>query len=164
MSVPEITQRPSARRPWLAAITEPASVMEALKWGALIGAAYFLVSLLINVLFNLVVNTGNLTIIAIPACIDIFALVFALYGAGFRAGAERNHIAPGVVSAAIMLIVFQALNSIYGAIVRIQPTTQKTSASNIVYLFVVIMVCLVIGYMGAFYGVKNNAKRLAASK
>lgn len=169
MSVPEVSQLPSPRRPWAAALAEPASVFTALKWGALIGAAYFLVTLLINVLFNLVLDTGNLILVAIPGCIDIFALVFGLYSAGFRVAALRNHVTPGIVSAAIMLIVAKLLSLIYIPSLATGATKATTTPTGdtviqIVSLVLYIVVCLAIGWMGAFYGVKNNAKRLALGK
>jgi hypothetical protein len=170
MSAYEPLPENPARRPWLSVLIEPASLLSALKWGALIGVAYYIVSLIVIVIENALLQgnanpAANLAF-AVPLCVGVFAIIFALYSAGYLAGGERLHVAPGVLSALVMIIVASLLGKIYTPGVA-QTSTVKQPASSpvaqiagfIVYLAIVIG----IGYLGGFYGVKNKLKARAKS-
>lgn len=160
-----------ARRPWLTVLADPANLLSALKWGAIVGVAYYLVSLLVIVIENALAQgsanpAANLAF-AVPLCVGVFAIIFGLYSAGYLAGRERLHVAPGVVSALVMVIVASILAKIYTPGVA-QASTVKQPASAlgaqiagfIVYLAIVIG----MGYLGGFYGVKNKLKAQAKSE
>ena len=164
------------KRPWLMALTEPASLLSALKWGAITGVAYYIVGLLMNAATNAILgvndNLSQNLLAAVPLCIGIFALIFGLYTAGNRAGIERMQIAPGVLSAIFFSIISTVLSKIYSTPVQSITTTKSStaiSASNfveqIIVFVLVVGIAIGIGYMGAFYGIKNklkaNAKKIA---
>lgn len=160
----------SPRRPWLVALAEPASLISALKWGAGIGVAYYVLSLLLNLATNAIVgvnpNLSQNLLAAVPSCLGIFALVFALYSAGNRAAVERMHIAPGLLGAVVMYLVSFALSKLYSPAVQAVTSKTTTPASNLIlqivsFLLFVGVVVVGIGYVGAFYGLKNKLKAMA---
>ncbi|MBA3825092.1 MAG: hypothetical protein H0X24_14500 [Ktedonobacterales bacterium] len=155
-----------ARRPWSVALSEPESWISIAKWGAITGVGYFAFANLMNMLVNVLTGgQGNLTenlVFAIPACGGIFALVFALYTSGYLAAKERTHVAPGVLSTVFMLALAQVLGRIFTVQVQgAKPATTSTLGTAIVSLILALAFGLGIGYMGAFYGVKNKLKAVA---
>jgi hypothetical protein len=153
-----------SRRPWMEALTEPASLISALKWGAITGVAYYIVSLLVVfVELALLQGTGNPAanlVFALPQCVGIFALGFGLYAAGYQAGSERMHVAPGVLASVIMALLSSVLSRIYTP--GLSGTAPKQPASNIGVMIVAFALDLAFvigfGYMGGFYGIKNKLK------
>jgi hypothetical protein len=159
-----------AHRSWISVLSEPTNLLAALKWGAIVGVAYYVVNLLMLTVLNAILrvndNVGSNPLIALPLCIGIFALAFGLYTAGYQAGIARMHVAPGVLSALIMLGLSNLLSRLYS------PTTQqivtKTSSSSsavgvvgVVSLLFAVGIAAGLGYAGAFYGIKGKLKAQA---
>jgi heme A synthase len=155
-----------SRRSWTTALTESASLTSALKWGAVTGVAYYLVAIAMTGIEVAIVRANPAAAqspaLAIPAFIALFALFFALYSAGYVAGRDRLHVAPGFVSAIIMITLSKLLSLLYTPTL---PSTTNPPASPLgiqIFSFVsALAIFLLIGYMGAFYGVKNKLKQLA---
>lgn len=177
MSALESLPENPARRPWLAAMLEPASLLSAVKWGAIIGVGYYIVSLLV-VFVELALTRGgadpsqNLAF-AVPLCVGIFAIVFALYAAGYQAGTERMHAVPGAMAAVVMVIISEILGRIYTPGVTAAPTHSSghvpaaaTSplAAQIVAFVIYLAAVIGLGYLGGFYGVKNKLKGQAKAQ
>ena len=174
MSAPDPLSGTPTKHQWLTVIAEPTNVLSALKWGAITGVAYYAIGLLMNAATNAILgvndNLSQNLLAAVPSCIGIFALIFGLYTAGNRAGIERMHVAPGVLSAVLMYIISAILGKVYST--PVQSVTTKASAApastfatQIVGFVLVVGIAIGIGYMGAFYGIKNklkaNAKKIA---
>ncbi len=162
-----LPENPS-RRSWRQALTEPASLLSALKWGAITGVGYYIVSLLvIFVELALLQGSGNPATnlaFAVPECVGIFALGFALYGAGYQAGSERVHVAPGVLAALIMALISALLSRLYTPGLGGPAPKQAPVSIGVMIVSLVLDLAFVIGfgYMGGFYGVKNKLKATAA--
>jgi cellobiose-specific phosphotransferase system component IIC len=157
----------SARRPWMAALAESSSLVSSVKWGAIVGVVYYLISVLVVYLTNLALqpqsDVSKNPLPLLPLCLGIFSLVFALYVAGYLPAMERNHVAPGLVGAAVMLIVSRLLSQFF------DPRVTTGAANNggslvvqILSLIITIAIYLLIGYLGAFYGVKRNTNAAKA--
>jgi hypothetical protein len=176
MSALEPLPENPARRPWLAALLEPASLISAVKWGTIMAAAYYVVSLLV-VFIELALTKGgadpaqNLAF-AVPLCVGIFAIVFAVYAAGYQTGSERMHAAPGAAAAVVMYIVADILGFIYtpGTTTPAHtsghvPATPATSIVTEIVAFVLYLAAVIgLGYLGGFYGVKNKLKAQAKAE
>lgn len=171
MSALEPLPENPARRPWLAALLEPASLLSAVKWGAIMAVAYYIVSLLV-LFVELALTRGgadpsqNLAF-AVPLCVGIFAIVFAVYAAGYQAGSERMHAVPGAAAAVVMYIIADILGSIYTpGVTAISahtsghvPATATSSLATQVVAFILYLAAVIgLGYLGGFYGVKNKLK------
>jgi hypothetical protein len=171
-----LTENP-ARRPWLAALREPASLLSAAKWGAIMAVGYYIISLLV-VFVELALTKGgadpsqNLAF-AVPLCVGIFAIVFALYAAGYQAGSERMHAAPGAAAAVVMVIISYILGFIYTPGTTAAPTHSTSHVpaaygpligAEIVAFILYVMAVIGLGYLGGFYGVKNKLKAQAKAK
>jgi hypothetical protein len=154
-----------SRRAWSVALSEPESWISIAKWGTITGVGYFifasLMTMLVNVLTGGSGDTSGSLAIALPYCGSIFVLFFGLYTAGNKAARERIHIAPGVLSTVFMLLVTQILQLIF---TRKFTTTNSSFAVVIVYLLLDLALGLGIGFMGAFYGVKNTLKAAAKAR
>ncbi len=159
----------SSRRAWSVVLRERESWLSIAKWGAITGFGYVIFANLMNALVNLLTGgTGNLTqnlVFALPICGSFFALFFALYTAGNQAARERTHVAPGVLSSVLMLVIAQVVGhffmvSLGGA----QPKTTTTLGTALVSLVLGLALTLGVGYMGAFYGVKNKLKAMAQTR
>lgn len=147
-----------------AALTAPANLLSALKWGAIVGVAYYAVGLGLSLLSNaLAANGSDFTknpVIVLPACLGVALPAVAIYVAGYMPGLERGRISPGILGAAITIIVARVLQAIYypnsGG-----PTPASSLGVQIVALVLVLAIGLGLGYLGAFYGVKTSARQLA---
>ncbi len=155
-----------SRRSWRAALTESPSLVSALKWGVITGVAYYLVAIAMTGIEVAIVR-GNPAAVGSPALaifafVALFAMFFALYSAGSIVGRERLHVAPGVLSAVIMIALSKALSWVYSPVLPGSSTTPASPLGvQIVSLIFALAVVVLIGYMGAFYGVKNKLKLLA---
>lgn len=163
MASPEEGSAPLEERPnFLQQLTEANNLISAFKWGIIAAAAYYVLGILLNLLTNAILNVGadptKNPLVLVPLCLSLFALVFAIYVAGYLPGMERGQVAPGVMSAGIMVLASNLLSRLFN------PAPQSTTASGslvtqIVALLFFIIVALGIGWLGAFYGVKRNARK-----
>jgi hypothetical protein len=150
------------RRPWSVALSEPESWISIAKWGAITGVGFFLFANLMNVLVKALTggssDTSGSLAFALPYCGSIFAFFFGLYTAGYKAAQERTHIAPGMLSTIFLLVLAQILQAIFTH--KITTPSGPLLVSFVSFLLYLGLV-LGIGYMGAFYGVKNKLKAAA---
>ncbi len=145
------------------------SVTSALKWGAAVGAGYYILALLFTLLLNLIESAGGNSatanpLLLVPICLSYFALGFTLFAAGYLAAFEREHIAPGLASVVVMLVVTYVLSLIIALVTHSGGPAQATGTSlgaQIVALLFDVAAAGLIGWTGAFYGVKNKLKRNA---
>ncbi len=141
---------------------ESASVVSALKWGAIVGVAYFVLAYLVALLSNVIVGFGNNPTqnpsLVIPACLGLFVIVFALYVAGYLPAMERGQIGPGLLSTLVMLAISNILGKLINPAGKAIAGGAGSLTVQIVSFIVSVALAVGIGYLGAFYGVKRNAR------
>jgi len=164
MAAQEPLTNPS-RRPWSVALSEPESWISIAKWGAITGVGFFLFASLMNVLVKALTggssDTSGSLAFALPYCGSIFAFFFGLYTAGYKAAQDRLHVAPGVLSTVFLLVLAQVLQALF---TRKIMTPSGPPLVAVISLLLYLGLVLGIGYMGAFYGVKNKLKAAAKAR
>ena len=90
----------------------------AVKWGAIIGVATYLVGLALGFFSQTLNTTGSASItdrpvLLIPICLGIFVLLFAASAAGFYTGRETGIAGMGAIAGIVLFVVTNLLGLIY---------------------------------------------------
>ena len=164
MSLPEKEASPNSSGSVMRHLFDTPNIISGVKWGALVGVAYYAIGLVISLLSVAAASNGGNDatknpLLILPACLALFTVVFALYVAGYLPAMERGQIAPGLWGALAMIIVANLLQRIFtvGAIAA----STGQAGIQIVSLLIDVVLVLLIGWLGAFYGVKRNARTAA---
>ena len=160
-----MSSEPTATHTWIDQIKNKDNLTSAAKWGVMVAGAYLLVTLGLTVLSNLLYNGQNVTqnpIEIVPLCLGFFALAFAIYGAAFLSSSERGNITTGLLGSIIMLVLISIINQIFGH------TTASANnggvGSALLGIVLDLALALLIGWTGAFYGVKGRTKATPKAK
>lgn len=93
-------------------------MLAALKWGAIVGVAAYVVGIALVFFNQALTATGSTSItenpiLLVPVCLGIFVLLFAASAAGFYAGRETGIAGLGAVAGIIFFVVSDLLGLIY---------------------------------------------------
>lgn len=94
-------------------------MISAVKWGAIVGvAAYLLLGLGLTALGTVAFGGGTASVDANPAklalaCTDIFLLLFAFSAAGYLTGRETLVAGRGAIAGMVAFVVYAALLAVY---------------------------------------------------
>ena len=151
-------------------------MLSAVKWGALVGVAIYLVSLVITIISNAALGTapadpshpGKIAL----GCLDLLLFVFAFSASGFYTGRETRQAGYGAIAGMVTFVVYGALLSIYsgGQGFALGAGGATLGQQVIIALIAVVLylgISALIGWLGGRPGAaqgRARAHRLAAAK
>ncbi len=148
-------------------------MLAGLKWGAMVGVAVYVVSLMFDFLAQALTGNGTSAlnehpVLLIPVCGVIFALLFACSAAGFYATRETGVIWHGIFAAGVTYAMQFALSKVYTPVAQPAATPASTTAPNLIATVVagvlVLGIAASMGWLGARPGARQYARRHPAQE
>lgn len=146
-------------------------MLAGLKWGAIVGAAVYVVSLALDVLARALTGSGSSAlnehpVLLIPVCGVIFALLFASSAAGFYTTRETGVAGHGVFAGVVVYAVQFALSKVYTPVAQSTTTPAPATAASVTVTIIagllVVGIAACMGWLGARPGAQQYARRHAA--
>ncbi|HEY7984210.1 MAG TPA: hypothetical protein VID73_08580 [Ktedonobacterales bacterium] len=143
-------------------------MLAGLKWGAISGAAVYVVALAFNLLAARLVGNGVTAInerpvLLIPICGAIFAILFACSAAGFYTARETGVVWHAVVAGVIAYAVQFGLSKMYTPGARgatnAAPVTSASVVASIIAGLLVLGIVACMGWLGGRPGAQQYARR-----
>ena len=150
-------------------------MIAAVKWGALVGVASYVVLDIGLTLLNLLLFGTSPTDLNHPgplslACLGIFAVLFAFSAAGYFTGRETLKAGWGAASAMVALAVYYVLKAIYtpGASVSSNSSEKLPAIAQVLSAtaaaIIVLLIAAFMGWLGARPAIQRAGKRLEQAR
>lgn len=148
-------------------------MLSAAKWGALIGAALYLIAgLALPLIARALLPTTDLSNPAVVTigCVGIFLVLFGFSAAGYFTGRETMRAGLGAIAGVIAMVVYTLLTGLYAPASGTATTANSQSkvspvgqaAASIIALALVLGLAALMGWLGGRPGAQQARRAKAA--
>lgn len=146
-------------------------MLSAVKWGALVGVAIYIVSqalvLVDNAAFPGAPSVNNPGAVSL-GCLSLMLIIFAFSASGFYTGRETGRAGLGAVAGMITFVVYAALLAVYSVGGRIIQSDGKggiagTLAATVVPVVLYLGLAALIGWLGGRPGASRSPLRMGGA-
>jgi hypothetical protein len=147
-------------------------MLSAVKWGALVGVAIYLVSQLITIVNQVALGGGpvdpNHPAAIALGCLTLLLLIFAFSAAGFYTGRATRQAGYGAIAGMVTFAIYGALNSIYSVSGR--PGAGSDGATlgqqiviDLLSIILYLLIAALVGWLGGRPGAARGRAQASRS-